>query len=760
MQERLLKGFSLGDVDVRPLAGQVEGPAGVHHLQPKAMDVLVRLAMEPGRVVDRSTLLADVWGVNYPSVQPLTRCISELRQALGDDPHEPRFVQTLPKRGYRLLATPTFPEVVESGDCQEAETPRTRGHSARVAALYIAIAWVLVQVAETVFPALGLPDWTLTFVVVLLAFGFPLAVFLGWATTPSARGPEPSRMIVIASLSVVVAAAAYGGWRLLHDASTSIDGDRRVPEPTMRAPTLAVLPFGSLSQGSADVALATGLAEELTNRLLLTDLLRVASWRSASYHAGKGGDLPSIADRLGVESVLEGTVRRDGDTVTVAVSLSDGEGGLSIWAESFTAEGEAVSRVTDRVAGEVLLALGMVLTDPGPLERTATGLDAYDLYLQGRQLMREPKTRDVLDAAEDLFMRSLALDGAYAPAQAAICELAVHRYQRAGGPLTQAEQACKKAYELDPDFAETNAARGSLFRLTGRLPEAELAYESALAAFPRLIEAQYGLGQVYQAANRLEEAERAFEAAIAIDPSYWGSYTAMGHFLVDVGRGNDALPYYQRVVELRDDSADAWTSLGVGFMDVGRDEEAAEAFLRSIEIRPTVFAYVNLGGIYFGHRMADAVEAFREATKIAPDVYWTWGELAEAAAFRPGQESSAQASLETAIALAEQATVTTPADAIVHADLARYYSQAGRLEEALASADRAIELAPRSPDAHASRALVLTRSSRMDEGLASLEEAVSLGYNPTYLAADPRWDALRSTRRFMELNYGSDESTN
>ncbi len=768
MQELLLNGFALGDLRIRPLLGEIEAPTGVRHVQPKTMEVLLRLAREPGEVVSRETLLHDVWRPGYPSMQPLTRCVSDLRQALADDAHEPRFVQTLPKRGYRLLIAPRPLDV--SGETEPSSDPglplaesgsgmarATRGHVLRVAAVYGALAWLLVQVAETVFPALGLPDWTLTFVLALLVLGFPLALVLGWATSsPGAPGVRNRGVAVSLGLAGLLISGAAGWW--FHERSVlspEVAGPVSSPPSAELAaePTLAVLPFAGLQDADGEPGLAEGLSEELTTRLMHHDALRVASWRSARYHAAQGGDVPSIAGRLGVGAVLEGTLTRQGEEITLAVSLADGRQGLSLWAETFTATGPAVSQVTQDVAREVLAALGVVLVGPAAEPAPVTGLEAYDLYLQARQLLREPKTPVALDTAGRLLARSLQLDPGYGPARAAECDLAVHRYQRnrTGALLNLAETACAEATALDPDFAETHAARGALYRLTGRLEAAEDEYRLALAAFPKLIEAQYGLGDVLHARNRPDEAYAAYQAAIDIDPSYWGSYTAMGHFLVNVGRGREAIPYYRKVVELKGDSADAWTSLGAGLMDTGESEAAEAAFRRSLEIEPTVFAWANLGEIYFGTRMPDAVNAFREATRLAPDVYWTWGELAEAAAFVRGEEALARDSLLRAIELASQAAVQTPADAMVHTDLARYLSQAGRLPEALQSAERAIELAPRGPDGHAARALVLARSNDPDPAIDALEQAVSLGYNPEYLVADPRWEGLWSSDRFRAL---------
>ena len=111
-------GFRLGPWQVRPLDGEIFGPSGSAHLEPKVMEVLVALARQPGRVVERETLLREVWGTRAAvSDEPLTRCIAELRRALGDSRHTADFIQTIPKRGYRLVSEvgPIEPEPVQAG---------------------------------------------------------------------------------------------------------------------------------------------------------------------------------------------------------------------------------------------------------------------------------------------------------------------------------------------------------------------------------------------------------------------------------------------------------------------------------------------------------------------------------------------------------------------------------------------------------------------------------------------------------------------
>lgn len=188
MDTELRRGFWLADRHVAPLHGEIAGQSGRQRVHPKAMEVLLCLARSPGKVVERQRLIEAVWNGAPASHVALTHCISELRHLLGDDPHRPTFIETVPKLGYRLLVpvTPTqeqrpipVTESVGSGNGFIAELRRRKVF--RVAAVYALLAWLIIQIAETTFDPLGIPLWGQTVVIVILLLGFPVAIAPAWA---------------------------------------------------------------------------------------------------------------------------------------------------------------------------------------------------------------------------------------------------------------------------------------------------------------------------------------------------------------------------------------------------------------------------------------------------------------------------------------------------------------------------------------------------------------------------------------------------
>ena len=191
MRAELLQGFYLGDVFIEPLNGQVTGPGISAHLTPKASEVLLQLSKTPGSLVSRDALLAKVWGEGQGSPEALSHAVSEIRHALHDDPGNPRYIQTLPRRGYRLIPEPRFPDeqapnnVIGAGDGTNVsdlnfiQNLQQRG-VLEAALAYLVLGWLLIQVADVVFGQLYLPRWAGTFVTFLVLSGFPVVLVLSW----------------------------------------------------------------------------------------------------------------------------------------------------------------------------------------------------------------------------------------------------------------------------------------------------------------------------------------------------------------------------------------------------------------------------------------------------------------------------------------------------------------------------------------------------------------------------------------------------
>ncbi len=320
-------------------------------------------------------------------------------------------------------------------------------------------------------------------------------------------------------------------------------------QPQISAPlnSLAVLPFDNMTGDPADDYLGDGLAEELLHRLTRVSGLRVAARRSAFTYKGKDVDVREIADALGVNYVVEGSIRRQGGIVHVNAALVERASGANRWSESYESSGDLYA-IEEDIGSQVLAALKQVLAlDPQAPVPRAGDIAAYDLYLQGLAYLRQPNSVRSLDAAEQLFRRALAEQADFARAQAGLCRTLVERYllERVPAHVATAEAACATAQSLDPSAYEVHEAVGGLRLVTGDVEEAEAAYRRALAIVPESPDVLIGLAAALADGGDLAEAERTLKRAIAAQPSYAASTCAVRPVARAAGpstRGDRSLP--------------------------------------------------------------------------------------------------------------------------------------------------------------------------------------------------------------------------
>ena len=193
LKSELLQGYYLGDFYVEPLSGQVTGKGVTTHLPPKAAEVLLCLAHSPGELVTREALLEQVWGEGHGSSETLSHAIGEIRHALDDHADDPHYIQTLPRRGYRLAIAPDLPTDRTEGSGHFNAPPATddsgfsgfayalvRHGVIQATAAYLVAGWLLLQVADVTFDNLGLPSWAQAFVTFTVVGGFPIVIALSW----------------------------------------------------------------------------------------------------------------------------------------------------------------------------------------------------------------------------------------------------------------------------------------------------------------------------------------------------------------------------------------------------------------------------------------------------------------------------------------------------------------------------------------------------------------------------------------------------
>ncbi|MBP1474601.1 tetratricopeptide repeat protein [Frateuria sp. MAH-13] len=633
--------YRFGDVVVDP-AAQTLSRAGVPQpVEPKAFAVLLALLHHPGELIGRDDLIDQVWGHRHVTPGVLTRAIAQLRHALGEDPQQPRYIQTRHALGYRFI-----------GQLQDPPAPRPPDATAPPPYDTMPAAH------EPAVPEpAGLPP--------------PAAVVPAWSTVdPPVHGHRPGawRWPSLAGLVLLGVLAAWGvlQWRA-----------------TMHRPvaaSVAVLPFANLSGNAHDDYFAEGLAEEMRDALAGVKGLKVVA-SVPSVPDSQAVDTQALGQRLGVASILGASVRREGSRVRITARLTDTSTGFVLWSHTYDRQLTGIFDTQSDIAREVVHALLGAIPDGG--EQLARRLApthnaaAFDTYLAGLQLLNRATTEpEAADRAIARFGQALQQDSQFARAQAGICRAEIWRFQSSHNPsaFDNAKAACQRAAQMDPSMPETDQALGDLYRASGDGARALEHYRKS-ARSPALAAASHvGMAKVYAAQGRSDLALAQFQRALELSPDDAGVHAELGYQQYLDGKVPQAVSSYRRAVELQPDREDLWETLGALYIEAGDDTAAQAALERAIGIEPTVGAVTNLGLLKYQHGdYAAAVALQRQATTLGPDDFMVWGNLGEALRVDPASsKADMRKAFDEAAERAERYLVVEPRDARAVAALAFY----------------------------------------------------------------------------------------
>ncbi len=252
-----------------------------------------------------------------------------------------------------------------------------------VMAAYAVVAWILLQIGEVTFDPLGLPPWAMRSLIALVVIGFPVVFVLSWAFDLTSSGVHRDR------------------------------GPRSRPTAADQRPSVAVLPFADMSPQRDQGYFCEGIAEEILNALTRLEQLRVMSRTSSFRFAPGTGDARQIGRELGVETLLEGSVRKSGDRLRVTAELVDVANGSHLWSRRFDKELEDVFEIQDEIARQIAQSLVQTLTPRQESALKTTSADdvlAYEYYLRGRHFVVRLR-RTELEFAKQMFRQASANPG-------------------------------------------------------------------------------------------------------------------------------------------------------------------------------------------------------------------------------------------------------------------------------------------------------------------------------------------------------------
>jgi adenylate cyclase len=438
----------------------------------------------------------------------------------------------------------------------------------RVVVLYAIAGWIVIEVSATVLPGLNLPEWTTTMVILLVALGFILAVGLAWAfdigpqgierTPPSnetpdvpAAAPPPAVSPVADTARASVAAPADPVSVPVPVPATEIDDSR----------SIAVLPFLNMSGDPENEYFSDGIAEEILNLLVKLPQLRVASRTSSFVFKGEKINIPDVAQKLGVGTVLEGSVRRAGDRVRITAQLIEVGTDSHLWSETYDREMRDVFAIQDDIARSIVAALEVTLTprDRRALQYVATSdAKAYDYYLRGRQYFYAFSRRQFHNAIR-MFRQAIEQDPNFAQAYAGLADAYSLLYQWADSSeenILKANEASIKAITLDPDSAEANAARATALAISGKHEDAERAFENAILLNSSLYEPYYFYGRDCLSQGKFEKAARLFNEACRVNPDDYQAPSFLAMAYAGLGRQNERIEANHRSLKNAENHVD------------------------------------------------------------------------------------------------------------------------------------------------------------------------------------------------------------
>jgi len=781
LESRLLQGFRLGGYRVEPVRGQVAGPAGTTHLPPKAVEVLLCLAKAPTQLVTREELLERVWGPGHGSPEALGHAVSEIRHAFDDHHDDPKIIQTLPRRGYRLLVAPAFdgeePAPVAVTDAGTAWWQSLLRHGViQAAAAYLVVGWLLIQVADTTFEKIGLPDWAERFVTFTVIGGFPLLLFLAWSLEfvngrmKRDRGRQPGGILQGLERNYFAILIAYGVAALgagVYQATVGFG-----PEPPAQvaaAPaadedeilpvadnSLAVLRLATFEDDPKTRAFSDGLSEDILDGLArLPGLLVSARGDAWSLPPNAASEL--VRRRLRVANYIEGSVRLLDAGVKVTVQLIDSTTGYHRLSRNFETELGNVHAMQRDIAKLVVANLKLAIDEETfdaipPLPEAASG-DAYMLYLLGREAALQPPSVETLNEAIGYFKQALDLDPDYPAAHAGLCGAYTTLYQTLedAADIELAKQACARAIAVAPGLPVVINTVARLSLRTGNQDDAEKLYEHALEIDPQDAVAMTGLARIRRREQRFEEAEALMQKSIELQPGNWRAINTLGTMYFNMGRYADAATEYRKVVYLDPENFVTLGNLASTSLMSGDYTGARDAYIEALSIEDDATLTANLGITYYYLGDYDnAITTLEKAVDMAPQAAANWLALADAL-HAAGRTEDAQESYKHAKSAAEGQLDVNDQD--VDALTFRAWSTAmtGNHGEALELANKAVEMDPAYPYPHYYDALIKHKAGQTDAAIDAAERALENGYPVEMLAAEPILKPLAENPRFREL---------
>jgi serine/threonine protein kinase/tetratricopeptide (TPR) repeat protein len=564
---------------------------------------------------------------------------------------------------------------------------------------------------------------------------------LGAAALPAPvrrTNPKP----VLAAAALLAAALGFVLFHFLH----------RAPEPPRSGKYIAVLPFRALGADPDLKYEAEGVADALNSRLFSLHGVHPVS-QFALERVNLAAPEDDIARQVGANLVVRGAVQQSTDRVNIIVTVDNVRTHKTVWTKSFSGVRGDLLTIEDEIGNQLVAALDVTPTQE---ERARSAviptqnLVAYDLYLKGRDILKNQRNATAAAHALDLFQQACASDPGFALAWTGVSDasLLMYKLQRESFWAEKALTAAEEARSRNPNLPEVHFALGSVYTATGRNAQAIDELKQALALAPNSDVGYIRLGHAYLAQGQSELALAALRKAVEINPYYWYNHKQLGVAYFELGRNRDALEEFKRQVQLEPNDASGYNNIGAIYEQERRWKEAIPQFQKAISLSPSYEEYSNLGTAYYElGRYADAVTADEKAVRMNPNQATAFRNLADAYD-RIGKHAEAGNAFNRSIQLAFRDLQVNPRDTGALQNLALSYAETGDLPKALQFIDQARSIDASNKDLMFSQAIIEAKSHHMQRALASLEQALQNGYSLEDAQADPDLKAVCAMPQF------------
>jgi len=552
-------------------------------LRPKVFDLLLVLVENPGHLVDKEQLMSSVWAEQFVEEGNINKNISLLRRALGEADNGERFIETVPKRGYRFLADVrkvSIEEQIELRSDSASSDDRSEGaeFSHRPSAP-----------ARVVAPA---RNQRLT---------------RGWIT-----------FLIITAL--VVAALGYVVFKR-----------ERSGSPTPHIASIVVLPFQNLSNDSTQDYFVDGVTDALIGDLAKLGALRVISRTSAMHYKGSQKSLPEIARELNVDAVVEGTVQRVGDRVHIRAQLIHAASDSHMWAADYDRDFRDVLDLQSEVARTIASAVRIKITPAEQrllVAKRTIAREAVDNYLQGRYFWSRRTEQDMRKAI-GYFESAINADPNYGPAYAGLAD----SYNQLGTvmigvlPPSEArrtgETAAKKGLEVDNDLAEAHCALAYINLFNWNWAIAEEEFKRSIELNPNYASAHSFYAHYLVARGRVDEALREINRAQELDPLSLQISSSRGFILENARHYEEAIEQLRRVIAIDPNHYQAHWFLALTYLANGQIDQAIATSEKAVALSDRAPAALGVLGMAYGAagRKGEANQILNELLQLEKQRY-------------------------------------------------------------------------------------------------------------------------------------------